>query len=270
MRVWPAAVLSLVLLSPQPSRTAQDTDASAVSLAFDVVSPSTQHEPVVLYLVVRNQTSGRVFIDLGRNLVGNTRVTITPPGPQGSPITIDESLPKGAGGLSVRGTMFIEPQRTFEHEIVLNRWADFDSVGAYRIQADFVGRLESTEGKPIAVAVGRHWVGTLRVTPRNEQSLRAVCEKLTKEIEATDDAERLLRAIEKLSAVKDPVAVEYLDRAAKASRIVGDAAIKALEHIGNDSARNVLSEMSKGADFDHAEAARRAVARLDQRRALGK
>lgn len=268
MRLWAATVLSLTLLSPEPSRTAQDSAASGASLAFDVVSPSTQHEPVVLYVVIRNQSSERVFVDLGRNRVGNTQITITGPRAQGSPVTIDERLPKGAGGLSIRGTIYVEPHRTLEHEIVLNRWADFDVVGSYVIQADFVGRVESPDRRPIAVE--RHWVGDLRVNPRNEQALRETCDKLTREIEGTDDAEELLAAIDKLAAVNDPVAVEYLDRAAKASRIVGDAAIRALERIGNDSARNVLSEMSGGADVEHGESARRALIRLDQRRALGK
>lgn len=268
MRAWVAVLLSLILISPEPSHTEQAPAPAEVSLAFDIVSPTTQHEPVILYVVVRNQSSKRVLIDLGRNQVGNTLLTITGPSAQGSAVKIDERLPTGVGGLSTRGTTYVEPRGTLEHEIVLNRWTDFGAVGSYTIQADFVGQVETVDG--LAIPVQRHWAGLLRVTPRNQQALRDACEKLTREIEATDNAERLLNAVEKLSAINDPVAVAYLRRAAKASRLVGDAAIKGLERIGDDSARDALSEMIGGPDFEHGEAARRALLRLDQRRAQGK
>jgi hypothetical protein len=189
MRAWAAILTSLILLTPEPGAIAQQASLSGVSLAFDVVSPSSLHEPVLLYVVVRNDSSKRVLIDLGRNRVGNTLITIT--GRNAQRVKIDE---RHTGGLSVRGTAYVEPNQSLEHEIVLNRWADFGAIGSYTIQTDFIGRIESSDGRPITVQ--RHWTKELIVTARDEQVLRATCEELTREIESTDDAECDVRGID--------------------------------------------------------------------------
>ena len=110
----------------------------------------------------------------------------------------------------------------------------------------------------------RRGSGRVQITPRDQARLREICEALTRRIETTDNASQLLDSVAKLATVRDPVAVDYLDRAIKASRLAGDTAIGALERIGNERARQVLARVSTGPDIDHADAAKRALDRLDQ------
>jgi hypothetical protein len=165
------------------------------------------------------------------------------------------------GGSGV-GRLYVEPHSHLEVEVVLNEFADLSGTGVYRIDAEFIGRVEWPNGTPIAIA--RRWKGELNILAPNEARLRDVCDRLVHQIESTLDAQTQAMAVRKLAVIADPVVVEYLGRAVKASYLVRHLAIPALERIGNDAARAVLVGMLGGKDVDHAESARQALARMDR------
>jgi hypothetical protein len=73
-------------------------------------------------------------------------------------------------------------------------------------------------------------------------------------------------AAEELSYVTDPIAVHYLARASEVNESVDDAAIRGLERIGNDEARQVLERMAAGRRYDSSRWARGALDRLNAKR----
>lgn len=257
----PLAVVCVVALTPQQEEASAQAAASAVSLSYALPDNVTLNEPVSLEIVATNAGTEEVWIDFGKNYVGNSQVVVTKP--NGARSVVDPRKPLQADEAWVRGRMRLMPGARHEAELVLNDWVDFSQLGTHRLDVEFIGSVESTAG---AVNVRRNWTSTLEALPRDVQRLREVAEALVRQVQSPNAAPAFLAA-RKLMHLRDPVAVPYLRRVLEERKgtWVDPIVIHALERIGNDDARAALLKASSSEDPFTSKAAFAAMDRLDHR-----
>jgi hypothetical protein len=253
---WAAAALLFVV--PMAG-----TQERRVELTFVTRPTYTSHEPVVIEIVAENPLNEPVTIGFGRTYVGELHFTLrTPRGEQRS--AHPEGVP-GMGGVFRVGTRRLDPRESFRWRIVLNQWFTFDELGRYRLDVRFAGPVHAESGGPVTVQ--RTASLDFRVTERDELALRIRCEDLMRQIAEADDPIDAYNAAMVLVAVRDPIAIEYLEQAVKAKMAPPELLIDRLEEIGNEDAIRALERLAKG-DLrrDIVDAANRALARLKSRK----
>jgi hypothetical protein len=130
--------------------------------------------------------------------------------------------------------------------IILNKWFEIDQVGKYELTVSFKGGPQ-VDDTTMAFSVQQ----------RDEFALRQRCDVLLDDIVNGPSAERQLDAAHMLSYVRDPIAVDYFERALDAHAGVDVIMITGLERIATDRAVAVLerASMSPGETGELAQAA---------------
>jgi HEAT repeat protein len=83
------------------------------------------------------------------------------------------------------------------------------------------------------------------VLPRDESQLKAACERLVRQIEATDSVREMHDAASALAHVDDPLVVPYLERVLRSGKYVEHPVIDGLARIGNEDAAQILIAVVK-------------------------
>ncbi len=127
------------------------------------------HEPVVATLEIHNRTTASMDLDLGRNAIGNLRVSVTDPTGHQEMRTPPPELPDA---LSFPGGITLAAGGNYEKELVLNDWYDFMQPGRYTVRLDLLNQVASPNTTALSAA------SSLDVGPPNPAELRATCERL--------------------------------------------------------------------------------------------
>lgn len=216
--------------------------ASLVSMTYRVPATVTLREPVVVDLTLRSHADEPVSIELGRNNIGNLQLKLQKP--DGAIVSVDPRRPKTADHSYTDIPIILKPREQRSEPIVLDEWfGTLDTEGAYRLTIDFIGRAQTGEGRPIEIARTGSW--SFQMVPRDEAVLRTSCARLLQIARTSTDADQARFAAKALSYVRDPIAVEYLERLIERGKkleilSVDARGIAALEHMGTFEARDAL------------------------------
>ena len=233
---------------------------STVVISYALPEQLTLREPVSLQIAALNGAGEDATVDFGKNRAGNTQVLLTKP--DGSRVSIDPRIPLQPDEAWVRGVVVLRSQQGYQTELLLSEWAQFDQVGAYWLDIEFIGDV--TLGSDPVQVERRSRLG-FEMMPRNQRVLRDVAERLVQQAQSPD-ASTAFRAAKKLMHLNDPVVVPYLSRviSERKGTWVDPTIIRALERIGNADARAALLRASESSDPITSEAAGAALTRLDR------
>ncbi|MGH9898882.1 MAG: HEAT repeat domain-containing protein, partial [Pyrinomonadaceae bacterium] len=225
-----ACVLCLVTFEAGDTQ-ANDKDITSYSMA----ETTTLHEPVIIYFNVSNVMTQPLKIDLGRNSKGAFRLAVTDPDGNRAQIS---SLDMPREGISFSGLVTLDPGESFKKPLVLNEWCEFSKVGKYLIELELNSTLQTLGGE--IVPATRKFSANLKVTPRDTERLKNICESLVQQVLASTSYQQSAEAAATLSYVKDPIAVRYLEKVLESHKMVEQYAITGLRRVGNSDAVHIL------------------------------
>lgn len=228
------------------------------SISYRAASDYSEHEPIVLQVVIDNPSESGLDVQLGRNRVGSFHFRLRRP--DGSAIAADPGTPTGAGGLSSRGQLIVAPGGSQTERLLLNGWLEFLDIGEYSLDIRFDGAVRQANND---IRVQRTAILAFRILPRDATRLQSRCDLLFNQVRSGRAFADRRTAAEELSYVVDPIAVPYLAQAIKADQMIDDVAILGLERIGNAEARSILEQALVNRHPETAQAARDALNRLD-------
>ena len=253
------ALASAILVVPVFLAFAQSNGShpslTGVAISFDFPQQRlTLHEPVILTFKVTNNTAGAIRLFLGEDRKAGFSFTLTRP--DGKTVKLPLYRPEG---LSVSGTLSVQPSESYFQNLLLNEWYDFASLGIYELDARLVQPIRSNDGTIYGEDAG--FRARIEIMPRDELALAKACDALASTVEGAASYSQAAEAALALSYVRDPAAVPYLRRVLKAQGMVNNIAIKGLEEIANQSAVQVLIE---GLQMEYADTAALSRSALDR------
>ncbi|MCI0418152.1 MAG: hypothetical protein L0312_02845 [Acidobacteria bacterium] len=203
------------------------------------------HEPVLINYELKNDSGKPIKLDLGQDRKGSFLFVVTLPN------GTRKELPRWSReGISRVGTVSISPNQVYADTLLLNEWMEFQAAGRYGIEVRLTKAIpfdpEATTLEPAP------FYTTLEILPRDARVLTRICEELARQIEQSPSVQDAMEAGLRLSHVRDPVAVPFLERALRSGKSVETFAVSGLESIGDQSAARVL--ISQLAEPDSAEA----------------
>jgi PBS lyase HEAT-like repeat len=194
----------------------------------------TLGEPVFADLWVHNRLSEPVDVDLGWDKKGNIRLHVVDPA--GGRLQLQLQRP-AEGGMWFPGVMKVGPESKIQQRLLLNEWVSFPSVGRYIVELALGAPARDRSGAWVATA-GAAPV-SLEVSPRDEATLRRVCEELVQPA-LSFDVKTATEAAAALSYIQDPVALPYLKRVLLGGGPGADFAIEGLARNASERAIEVL------------------------------
>jgi hypothetical protein len=239
--------------------SAQDGVTQSFRLVHDRV---TLHEPVLVEFALANGSSQGIETDLGFNRKQNFSLTITTPDRRKF-----TASPIAAEGFGATGQISVRPGETYRQVLLLNERYNFEAPGDYAIDARLTGAIKTVEKKPVVAAAPLEM--RLTILPRDAPRLTEVCGSLAETaihgstyVEARDAALAL-------SYVRDPVAVPFLARTLRESKLVRSEAADGLARIATPEAVEVLNASANSSDSELNAIARSALAVIDRKNKEG-
>jgi hypothetical protein len=212
--------------------------SEGVSVSYSLESSTTtMHEPVTVRDIL-NGSKQPITLRLGRDRKENFSLTIK--WPDGSAHT-RPATPRRDGAFDP-GNVSLAAGETLHHRLLLNEWTSFPTPGEYQLEAHLVTPVEMSSGAKI---VSKPYHTSFEVLPRDESQLRAACERLVQQIEATEAVRAANDAASALAYIDDPLVVPYLDRALRSGRYIEHQVIDGLTRIGNEDAARILIAVIK-------------------------
>lgn len=237
-----AKMLLVAVTCLVPALTLQVRPVGAVvgqraSLELDVPGTVTLREPVVMTLRLLNESDRPIRVNLGWDRVGVLLFEAT--GPSGRRQTGRPQLREGG---SRSDHVDVAPHSQYSQRVVLDEWIEFDVVGAYVLLVRFSGSVD-TDGS-VQTDVRRDYVFSVVVLPRDPGRLEELCRSLESRLAQPQGLPDHRQAAQELAAVRDPVAIPYLERAA-AREVSLPKIYETLAAIGTPEARQALERLSR-------------------------
>lgn len=233
--------------------------AKEVNLSFSTPDlQPTLGEPVVLNFTVENDLNVPVKIDLGQDRKEAFLLTITQPG--GTKAQLPQRRQEG---ISLLGELALEPKQTYTQKLLLNEWYEFTTPGKHEVEVRLANPVQGPGGEK--VSEDEPYRIAIEIQARDAERLeQAASERLRSIMEAKsyDDA---AEASLELSYIKDPVAVQYLEKALVADYRVKPIIINGLQRIGDTEAVRVLMSTLRSPDNETAQLARHALSVIEQK-----
>lgn len=218
-----------------------------VSVTYQVSSPVTQHEPIIVSVVFQNGLDETVDIKLGRAQKEGFRFLIVEP--TGTRVDLPPLLQQG---LASSGEISLRPNRRYSLRLILDEWYEARAPGDYLINVQLVTPITTAAGK--AVDVNKAALLPLKVLPRNEVTLKQKCEQLMLQLQQSKEFPRRSAIAEVLSYIDDPVAIPYLARLVDEREDI--YSIRGLMRIGTDEAAEAMIHATESEDRESAAYAR--------------
>ena len=231
--------------------------AGAVSMRYDVATPVSLYEPLILIGTLTNESERPIRIEMGRDYVGAMHLSLL--GPDHRQVTAEPGQVTGVGGLFLPGQVTLAAGENRSFRWVLNTWFPIDQSGAYQLTVRGPSRA-SQEGTvvPVTGATAEiHFTVEPRDPARLEQHARSLLHAISSSPDWTDTKQAALE----LAAIRDPIAVPYLSEAISLNRHVDVICIGGLERIG-EPAVDALRQHAQNPDPGTSAAARVALERL--------
>jgi len=188
------------------------------------------HEPVVARLEVYNRTTAPMNLDLGKNAIGNLRVTVTDPTGHREMRPPPPELPDG---LSFPGGITLAAGGRYDKGLVLNDWSDFTQSGRYTVRLDLLNQAASPNAAELSAT------SSLEVEPQDSAELRAACERLAQRALAGSGANADVAA-HALSFATDEVCLPAMARVFHAGFRPRISVVDGLARLGTEKALAVI------------------------------
>ncbi len=220
--------------------------------------PHSLHEPVVLTLKVSNGLPHAIVLDLGQNRENGFAFRLLRP----DGTTVD-SPSFTRNGISAIGTIVLRSGESLSQELLLNDRFQFNIPGKYQVVGHLAQEITDEKGNTVGSDPG--FQKDLEIVPKDESSLRKVCQDLSDRLERSNSYDDAALIARELAIIDDPVAVPFLDKALRADRLIEPFIISALVRIGNEEAAQALIGALSGKTGAAAEAVRRGLTQIRSR-----
>jgi len=228
-------VLFCVLISSALFEKMEAAPPNGVIISFQPKKTMfTLHEPIIIFVEIRNNLVEPINVDLGRDRKQNFLFFVTTP--NGDRVQLPEIR---KSGFSRSGVVNLNAAESYRQPLLLNEWREFDKTGRYQIEVSMTGsiRVEKSE-QPEGRLASRF---SIEILPLNQPELKNVCADLEGVIESSQSYEEAAQAASALSYVEDEIAIPYLRRALLATKLVEPFAVQGLERIGTFEAVRALA-----------------------------
>lgn len=212
----------------------------------------TKHEPIVLTLIIKNESEQEVKMNLGSHQEEAIDVLVTLP--TGKILRKPHSIEEGVGSTS---EVIIKPDELYTQNILLSKWFRFENIGEYKINVSLDKHYQTNE--TLNLLANSSTDLKLSVQKNNPKKLDEISNRLLNTIVSAESYKDVYEAALNLSYIKDPVAVPYMERAASTKDVIAPICIKGLERIGSKEAVSALSNLIKHNDEDVSLLARNAL-----------
>ena len=206
-------------------------------------SSVTLHEPVFVNFSVRNKLSESIRLGLGHNRKSNFEFTIIDPA--GSIISGQRPSEEGFGRV---GDISLEPSEEYSQRLLVNEWYQFIEPGNYKIEIRLSKPLITMSGDLVKPELSGSL--SLCIHPRDPKRLDQVCQDLYRIAIKFSNVEEATEAAFALSYISDPVAVPYLEKGMKETRLMWPYAIPGLARIADAEAIETLVSTMKSEDLE--------------------
>jgi hypothetical protein len=185
------------------------------SCSLETKRSFTQGEPVVLKLVLDNNTFEPAVFDLGYDREGALLFRLNLP--DGSSIDLPQKQVRE--GISRVGKLSLAAQEKYSQQLVLDDWYKFKDAGTYRVSLT----IQNTCG-PMQLPI--------EITPFDADVLSSVCRQLLDTIRQNkNDYAKAADAANVLARVNNPLAVPFLKKALQANPMVDWIVNPAIERL---------------------------------------
>jgi len=252
-----ARVCVLAIAAAMASASRGAAVAGAVSMQYDVATPVSLHEPVVMIVTLTNESERPVRIEMGRDYVGAMHLALLRP--DNRQLAAEPGQVTGVGGLFLQGQVTLAPGERRSFRWVLNTWFAIDQSGAYQLTVRGPARAYQ-EGTVLPVSGAMAEI-RFTVDPRNPDRLKQRASSLLHAISSSPNWADTKQAAVELASIRDPIAVPYLSEAISLNKKVDVICIEGLERVGEPAA-DALREHAHNPDPGTSAAARGALKRL--------
>jgi hypothetical protein len=192
----------------------------------------TLGEPIYINFSVKNGLPEDVRFDVGMDRESNFEVSVTNP----DAVTVKCNYP-GHGGVFAPGVAGAPPGGSYSQAILISKRFQFTRPGQYTVTVRLNSRIITKSGG--AIEPQRKSLA-LKVNPRDAKILGELCQNLAKAASGYSDYATLKEAATSLSYIKDPVAIQYLQKVIAEHNFVSEIAVEGLVRIGGPEALRAL------------------------------
>jgi hypothetical protein len=226
--------LGLTALSLVSSVTmGKDQATGKVAVSYEISSPLTLHEPVLVEMRVENGLRQEIRFDLGHN--ERTKFLILVTQSDGKVIHVPRMSEEGAG---ISGKVSLKPGEAYSHRLILDEWYEFSQPGHYKVEISLVDPIQTEQGGKVDASTKS--ILSLEIEPRNPGVLIQRCAELADRVEQASSYAEAIEPALALSYVRDEAAVPYLARIIESHKLVDVIAIPGLGRIATDGAVDIL------------------------------
>jgi hypothetical protein len=245
----PALALACAGLPAHPV-TIEAAPPSA-KLDFTLPKSTTLGEPAIMTARLWNTTGYRIMVDFGVN--DQTEFVFLHARPDGSTVRVTPSLTPAS---RMRTSHLMLRDTSYTASVVLDQWLDLSETGRHTLDVEFHGAVSIDGGDPAALK--RHARLPIDVKPRDPARLEKRGAEWLKQISTLSPGNDARTAASALAAMRDPVAIPYLELATTRTR--SPLFVDALKTMGSPEARGALERLARSPDQDVRSIAQRALA----------
>lgn len=247
-------ITALILGAHMGGQTPSTAGSTTVEVALELPAMVALHEPAMARVTVRNTGQDSVTLDLGVNHKLAWELYVRPPN---APRAVRASYNPPMDEIGKIGRISVEPGGVFEKDLPLDQWFAFDRIGTYEISVALVGL------NPLRNTIAVSEPQRLRVTPRNEATLKATCNHLAT-LTVNADLEVSAEAARKLSRITDVACLQAFTFVLESSHNYDGEMIGALSRTRTPETVVLLQRLSRE-EGARGDLARHALKRLQQR-----
>lgn len=230
---WLRALILLGLLTVEGSGVMAGTPSEPKVSLEPATARVVLGQPVIVDLVLKNNTQREWVATLGGTASNNVRLTVK----KDDNLEIQRQVKNESVGENVifGGPVELAPGAEFRRTLVLNSWYDFDGVGEYLVTIEIpVSQEESRIEEFLKQNI------TVHVEPSDLETLGAACSGLADQA-IGGTSERAHYAGEALSHVTHEVCLPSLRRVLEESFFAKYEAVVGLAEVGSEKAIAVLT-----------------------------
>jgi len=225
----------------------------SASLDYNLPKSTTLGEPVIFTARLHNSTGYRIVVDFGVN--DQTEFVFRQTKPDGSVVRVAPSLTPAS---RMRTSHLMLRDTWYTATVVLDEWLDLSATGRHTIEIEFHGAVNIDGGNEAGLKrKASMWID---VKPRDPDKLAKRGAEWLKQISTLSPGGEARAAASALVAMKDPIAIPYLELAT--SRTRSQSFVDALRTMASShpDARAALERLAKNPDADVRALAQKALA----------
>lgn len=246
----PALALACAGLGAGPGTI--DASAPSAKLDFKLPKSTTLGEPAIMTARLFNTTGYRIMVDFGVN--DQTEFVFLQAQPDGSKVRVTPSLIPAS---RLRTSHLMLRDTSYTASVVLDQWMDLSQTGRHTLEVEFHGTVNIDGGDPAAVK--RTARLAIDVKPRDAARLEKRGAEWLKQVSTLSPGSDARTAASALAAMRDPIAVPYLELATTRTR--SPLFVNALKSMNGPDARGALERLARSPDPDVSSLAQKALGR---------